>query len=82
MSVVDRVYATALFEAARGHDRLEPVRNELQQVVAAEAEVPELRESGGRFDLAKPSGEAAMLRRLRLLDGPGSVGYAGSFARA
>ncbi len=44
MSVVDRVYATALFEAAREKGRLEPVREELQQVVAAEAEVPELRE--------------------------------------
>jgi class 3 adenylate cyclase len=36
-------------------------------------EVPLLRESDGRFDLAKPGGEAPMLRRLRLLDGPGSV---------
>jgi F-type H+-transporting ATPase subunit delta len=44
MSVVDRVYASALFEAARERGRLEPVRDELQQVVAAEAEVPELRE--------------------------------------
>lgn len=44
MSVVDRVYATALFEAAREQGRLEPVREELAQVVAAEAEVPELRE--------------------------------------
>jgi F-type H+-transporting ATPase subunit delta len=44
VSVVDRVYATALFEAAREKGRLEPVREELQQVVAAEAEVPELRE--------------------------------------
>ena len=44
MSVVDRVYASALFEAAREQGRLEPVRDELQQVVAAEAEVPELRE--------------------------------------
>jgi F-type H+-transporting ATPase subunit delta len=44
MSVVDRVYATALFEAAREQGRLEPVREQLQQVVAAEAEVPELRE--------------------------------------
>jgi class 3 adenylate cyclase len=33
-------------------------------------EVPLLRESDGRFDLAKPGGEAPMLRRLRLLDGP------------
>jgi len=44
MSVVDRVYASALFEAAREQGRLEPVRDELRQVVAAEAEVPELRE--------------------------------------
>jgi F-type H+-transporting ATPase subunit delta len=44
VSVVDRVYATALFEAAREQGRLEPVREQLQQVVAAEAEVPELRE--------------------------------------
>ena len=44
MSVVDRVYANALFEAARDRGRLEPVREELAQVVAAEAAVPELRE--------------------------------------
>jgi F-type H+-transporting ATPase subunit delta len=44
VSVVDRVYATALFEAARERNRLEPVRDELAQIVAAEAEVPELRE--------------------------------------
>ena len=42
--------------------------------------MPELRESDGRFDLAKPRGEAPMLRRLRLLDGPESVGYAGRVA--
>jgi F-type H+-transporting ATPase subunit delta len=44
MSVVDRVYAHALFEAALERNRLGPVREELAQVVAAEAEVPELRE--------------------------------------
>ena len=44
MSVVDRVYAHALFEAALEKDRLEPVREQLAQIVAAEAEVPELRE--------------------------------------
>lgn len=44
MSVVDRVYATALFEAAREQDRLAPVRDELAQIVEAEAEVPDLRE--------------------------------------
>ena len=44
MSVVDRVYARALFEAAQERGRLEPVRDQLEQVVAAAAEVPELRE--------------------------------------
>jgi F-type H+-transporting ATPase subunit delta len=44
MSVVDRVYARALFEAAQEKGRLEPVREGLEQVVAAAAEVPELRE--------------------------------------
>jgi F-type H+-transporting ATPase subunit delta len=44
VSVVDRVYANALFEAAREKGRLRPVREQLAQVVAAEAEVPELRE--------------------------------------
>jgi class 3 adenylate cyclase len=36
-------------------------------------DVPLLRESDGRFDLAKPGGEAPMLRRLRLLEGPEAV---------
>jgi F-type H+-transporting ATPase subunit delta len=44
VSVVDRVYANALFEAAVAEGRLETVREQLGQVVAAEAEVPELRE--------------------------------------
>jgi F-type H+-transporting ATPase subunit delta len=44
MSVVDRVYARALFDAAKEQKRLEPVREQLAQVASAEAEVPELRE--------------------------------------
>lgn len=44
MSVVDRVYARALFEAAQDQGRLEPVREQLEQIVTAAAEVPELRE--------------------------------------
>jgi F-type H+-transporting ATPase subunit delta len=44
MSVVDRVYANALFEAALERDRIATVREQLQQVVEAEAQVPELRE--------------------------------------
>ena len=44
MSVADRVYARALFDAALEEDRLDPVREQLAELVAAEAEVPELRE--------------------------------------
>ena len=44
MSVADRVYARALFDAALGEDRLGPVREQLAQIVEAEEEVPELRE--------------------------------------
>ena len=41
------------------------------------SEVAMLRESDGRYDLAKVGGEAPMLRRLMVLDGPGSVAPAG-----
>ena len=44
MSVVDRVYARALFDAALEDDRLGPVQEQLEQFLAAQAEVPELRE--------------------------------------
>ncbi|HEX3686709.1 MAG TPA: ATP synthase F1 subunit delta [Gaiellaceae bacterium] len=44
MSVVDRVYASALFEAAQEERRLAPVREQLAQLVEAERQVPELRE--------------------------------------
>ena len=44
MSVADRVYARALFDAALEEKRLEPVGEQLAQLVAAESEVPELRE--------------------------------------
>jgi F-type H+-transporting ATPase subunit delta len=44
MSVVDRVYANALFKAALERGRIATVREQLQQVVEAEAQVPELRE--------------------------------------
>ena len=44
MSVVDRVYANALFEAATEQGKLEPVGEQLAQLVEAEREVPELRE--------------------------------------
>ena len=44
MSVADRVYARALFDAALEENRVEPVREQLAQLVEAEREVPELRE--------------------------------------
>jgi F-type H+-transporting ATPase subunit delta len=44
MSVADRVYARALFDAAQEKGRLEPVRAQLAEVVEAAAQVPELRE--------------------------------------
>ena len=44
MSVVDRVYANALFEAAQEQGKLEPVGEQLAELVEAEREVPELRE--------------------------------------
>jgi F-type H+-transporting ATPase subunit delta len=43
MAVAHRMYARALFEAARDEDRLEPVREELGDFVEAQREVPELR---------------------------------------
>jgi F-type H+-transporting ATPase subunit delta len=43
MAVPHRMYARALFEAARDEDRLEPVREELSDFVEAQREVPELR---------------------------------------
>ena len=44
MTVVDRVYARALFDAARDENRLEPVRDDVARLAQAVAEVPELRE--------------------------------------
>ena len=44
IAVAHRIYARALFDAAKEHDRLARVREELGDFVAAIAEVPELRE--------------------------------------
>jgi F-type H+-transporting ATPase subunit delta len=44
VSVVDRVYARALFDAAQEDGRLEPVRDEVAQLAQAVEEVPELKE--------------------------------------
>jgi F-type H+-transporting ATPase subunit delta len=43
VAVAHRMYARALFEAARDEDRLEPVREELGDFVEAQRQVPELR---------------------------------------
>jgi F-type H+-transporting ATPase subunit delta len=67
VSVVDRVYARALFDAALEENKLEPVRDQLAQVVAAEAEVPELRELLRNPQL-DPRARATALRDL-LADG-------------
>jgi len=63
MSVADRVYARALFEAAAEQGRLERVRDELAQVVAATAEVPALRELLRNPQL-DPRARAAVLQDL------------------
>jgi len=63
LSVADRVYARALFDAALEANRLEPVREQLAQVVAAEAEVPELRELLRNPQL-DPRARAAALKDL------------------
>jgi F-type H+-transporting ATPase subunit delta len=44
VAVVARTYAKALFDAAKGKDRLEQVREELDEFVSALGEVPELGE--------------------------------------
>ena len=44
IAVAHRIYARALFDAAKEHDRLARVREELGDFVAAIGEVPELRE--------------------------------------
>jgi F-type H+-transporting ATPase subunit delta len=63
MSVVDRVYARALFDASLGKDRLEPVREQLAQLVAAQSEVPELRQLLRNPQL-DPRSKAAALQDL------------------
>ena len=63
MSVVDRVYARALFDAALEVERLEPVRDQLAQLVAAQSEVPEFRQLLRNPQL-DPRSKAAALKEL------------------
>ena len=44
MAVAHRMYARALYEAARDRGRVDAVREELEDFVAAQRDVPELRE--------------------------------------
>jgi F-type H+-transporting ATPase subunit delta len=44
MAVAHRIYARALYEAARDKNRVDAVREELADFVAAQRDVPELRE--------------------------------------
>jgi F-type H+-transporting ATPase subunit delta len=67
VSISDRVYARALFDAALEENKLEPVREQLAQFVAAETEVPELRELLRNPQL-DPQARKAALRDL-LADG-------------
>ena len=63
MTVVDRVYARALFDAALDAGRLEPVRDEVAQLAQAVAEVPELRELMRNPQL-DPRAKAAALEEI------------------
>ena len=63
MSVVDRVYARALFDAALEEGKLEPVRDEVAQLAQAVAEVPELRELLRNPQL-DPRAKAAALKEV------------------
>ena len=63
MGVVDRVYARALYDAARDEGRLKEVRAGLAQLAEAAAEVPELRELLRNPQL-DPRAKAAALQDL------------------
>ena len=92
MSVADRVYARALFDAAVDENRLQPVREQLDQIVAAEREVPELREllrnpqldprarAGAIQDLLK-GGENLLRNFLLVLVDKGRTGQLEEIAR-
>jgi F-type H+-transporting ATPase subunit delta len=60
MAVAYRIYARALFDAAKDRDRLAPVREDLGDFVAAVEEVPELR-SLLRDPVLDPKEKAAAL---------------------
>ncbi len=92
MAVAHRMYARALFEAARGEEKLRPVREQLGDLVAALDDVPELRSVLGNPEIdsqAKSAvledilGEADPLVRnfLKLLAEKGRSGEVEEIAR-
>ena len=60
MAVVARTYARALFEAAKGHGRIDEVREELDMFATAIDEVPELRSMIRNPELDPPQKAAAL----------------------
>ena len=63
MAVAQRMYARALFEAARDHGKVEVVHQELGDFVAAIADVPELRNVLENPEL-DPKAKAAVLEEI------------------
>jgi F-type H+-transporting ATPase subunit delta len=63
VTVVDRVYARALFDAALEDGKLEPVRDEVAQLAQAVEEVPELKELLRNPQL-DPRAKAAALKEV------------------
>jgi F-type H+-transporting ATPase subunit delta len=63
MAVAQRMYARALFEAARDADRLELVASDLAELAGAVTEVPEL-EGFLRNPQVEPAGKAAFLAEV------------------
>jgi F-type H+-transporting ATPase subunit delta len=60
VAVVARTYARALFEAAKGHGRIDEVREELDMFATAIDEVPELRSMIRNPELDPPQKAAAL----------------------
>ncbi|HEX6489936.1 MAG TPA: ATP synthase F1 subunit delta [Gaiellaceae bacterium] len=65
MAREQRLYARALYEAAKQDDRLGPVREELAQFISAEREVPELRELLRNPQFGQQVKKAALQELLR-----------------
>ncbi len=92
MSVVHRVYARALYDAAKGRDRLGPVQEELEDFLAMLREVPELRAvlrnpqldpraKASAVEALVGGGEELVANFLRLLAEKGRAGEVEEIAR-